>query len=334
METVKAYAAMEAGAALQAYEYELPELKSDEVEIKVETCGICHSDLSMLNNDWQMTQYPFVGGHEVTGTVASVGELVPNLKIGDRVGLGWLSRSCMHCDQCISGNQNLCLTAEGTITHQHGGFADRVKCHWGWASKLPDGLDPAMCGPLLCGGITVFHPMIQHQLSPTSRVGVVGIGGLGHMALMFLRAWGCEVTAFSRTRSKEQSARDLGAHEFVATDEEGALESVAGKFDLIINTTNVDIPWDTYISTLAPKGILHTVGAAPKIEATVFPMIMGQKSMSSSPLGSIATTRTMLDFCARHGIAPMTETFAMSDINDAFEKLRTSPAHRIVLLNP
>jgi uncharacterized zinc-type alcohol dehydrogenase-like protein len=333
MTTVKAFAAMEAGGEFQNFEYDLPELKADEVEITVESCGICHSDLSMLNNEWEMTEYPFVGGHEVIGTVKQVGDQVPNLQVGDRVGLGWNSRSCMHCDQCVSGNQNLCLAAEGTITHQRGGFADRVRCHWGWAVPLPAGLDPAVSGPLLCGGITVFNPMVQHNLSPTARVGVVGIGGLGHMALMFLKAWGCEVTAFSRDRSKEQVARAFGAHEYVATGEEGALEAVAAKFDLIINTTNVELPWDAYINALAPKGVLHTVGAAPKVEAAVFPMLVGQKSMSSSPLGSIATTRSMLDFCARHGIAPKTESFALNNINDAFEKLKTSPAHRIVLIN-
>lgn len=324
---------MEPGGTIQEFEYDLPELKGDEVDITVESCGLCHSDLSMLDNDWQMTQYPFVGGHEVIGTVSRVGDQVPNLQVGDRVGLGWNCRSCMHCDQCIGGNQNLCLAAEGTITHQRGGFADKVRCHWGWAIPIPLGLDPSGAGPLLCGGITVFNPMVQHNLSPTSRVGVVGIGGLGHMALMFLRAWGCEVTAFSRSRSKEQEARKLGAHEYVATSEDGALDSVGGKFDLIINTTNVELPWDAYVNALAPKGILHTVGAAPKVEAAVFPMLVGQKSLSSSPLGSIGTTRTMLEFCARHSIAPKTQTFPMADINDAFEQLKTSPAHRIVLLN-
>lgn len=333
MTTVKAYAAIEAGGELREFEYDLPDLKVDEVDIKVESCGICHSDLSMLNNDWEMTEYPFVGGHEVIGTVNQVGDQVPNLNVGERVGLGWYCRSCMHCDQCVGGNQNLCSAAEGTITHQRGGFADRVRCHWGWAVPLPVGLDPSTSGPLLCGGITVFNPMIQHGLSPTSRVGVVGIGGLGHMALMFLKAWGCEVTAFSRSRSKEQDAREFGAHEYVATGEDGALEAVAGKFDLIINTTNVELPWDAYINALAPQGVLHTVGAAPKVEAAVFPMIVGQKSMSSSPLGSIATTRAMLEFCARHGIAPKTESFQMGGINDAFEQLKSSPAHRIVLLN-
>lgn len=331
MSTINAYAAMEAGAEFQQYEYELPELQADEVEVRVDACGICHSDLSMLNNDWESTTYPFVGGHEIVGVVASAGDQVPNLQVGDRVGVGWYSRSCLHCDQCIGGNQNLCPTAEGTITHQHGGFADRVRCHWAWASKLPEALKSEDCGPLLCGGITVFEPMVQHGLSPTSRVGVVGIGGLGHMALMFLRAWGCEVTAFSRSRAKEAQARELGAHEFVATEEDTNLESVVGKFDLIINTTNVELPWDAYINSLAPQGVLHTVGAAPKIEATVFPMILGQRSLSSSPLGSIATTRKMLDFCARHAISPKTETFPLSQINDAFEKLRTAPPHRIVL---
>ncbi len=333
MTTATAYAAMEPGGAFTDYQYELPDLRSDEVEIRVESCGICHSDLSMRDNDWDLTEYPFVGGHEVIGIVDRLGEHVPNLDVGDRVGLGWNARSCMYCDHCIGGAHNLCLSVEGTITHQRGGFADRVRCHWAWAIPIPDGLEPAKCGPLLCGGITVFNPMVQHELSPTSRVGVVGIGGLGHMALMFLKAWGCEVTAFSRGRSKEQAAHDLGAHEFVATNEKGALETVVGKFDLIINTTNVDLPWDAYINALAPNGKLHTVGAAAKIEASVFPMIVGQKSMSSSPLGSIATTRTMLDFCARHGIAPNTETFPMSDINDAFERLRHSPPHRLVLSN-
>ena len=333
MNTVKAFAALSAGQTFQPFEYELPDVKPDEVEIQVESCGICHSDLSMLDNEWEMTEYPFVGGHEVIGTVASIGEYVPNLKVGDRVGLGWNCRTCMHCDQCIGGKHNLCLAAEGTITHQKGGFADRVRCHWAWAIPIPNGLDPASSGPLLCGGITVFNPMVQHNLSPTARVGVIGIGGLGHMALMFLSAWGCEVTAFSRSRSKEQSARDFGAHEFVATAEAGAMESVAGRFDLIINTTNAELPWNDYVAALAPGGVLHTVGAAPKVEAEVFPMIIGQKSLSSSPLGSIATTRQMLAFCARHNIAPKVETFPMASINDAFEKLRQAPAHRLVLLN-
>ncbi len=238
----------------------------------------------------------------------------------------------MHCDACLSGDQNLCPQAQGTITHQAGGFADKVRCHWGWAVKIPAELDPSKCGPLLCGGVTVFNPLVQHQLSPLAKVAVIGIGGLGHMAIMFAKAWGCEVTAISRGRDKEAEARELGAKNYVATSETGALDAVAGKFDLIINTTNVNLPWDQYVSTLAPRGILHTVGAGPKVDATIFPMLAGQKSLSFSPLGSIVTTRKMLEFAARHHIEPVTETYAMSDINAAFEKLRHgSPRYRLVL---
>lgn len=331
MTTVKAFASMEAGKEFEAFEYDLPEMGRQEIEIEVESCGICHSDLSMRDNEWSMTQYPFVGGHEVVGKIAAMGDQASGLQIGDRVGLGWLARSCMHCDHCLGGSHNLCKEAEGTITHQMGGFADRVRCHWAWAIPIAACLPAEKCGPLLCGGITVFDPLIQHQLSPTARVAVVGVGGLGHMAIKFLKAWGCEVTAFSRSRKKEEAARSFGAHQYVATAEEGAFESVAGKFDFILNTTNVELPWDAYVHALAPKGILHTVGAAPKIEAAVFPMIAGQKSLAASPLGSIASTRKMLEFCARHDITPEVETFAMDDINSAFERVEQAPPHRVVL---
>jgi uncharacterized zinc-type alcohol dehydrogenase-like protein len=331
MTTVKAFASMEAGKEFEAYEYDLLEIGRQEIEIEVESCGICHSDLSMRDNEWQMTQYPFVGGHEVIGKVAAMGDQVGGLQIGDRVGLGWFARSCMHCDHCIGGSHNLCPEVEGTITHQRGGFSDRVRCHWAWAIPIAESLPAEKCGPLLCGGITVFNPLIQHRLSPTARAAVVGVGGLGHMAIKFLNAWGCEVTAFSRSRNKEEAARNYGAHEYVVTTEEGAFNSVVGKFDFILNTTNVELPWDAYVAALSPKGILHTVGAALKIEASIFPMIVGQKSLVSSPLGSIASSRKMLEFCARHNIAPEVETFAMDDINSAFKRVEQAPAHRVVL---
>lgn len=334
---IKAYAAQEAGKPFESFEFDPGELAPDGVEIEVEYCGVCHSDLSMLDNDWGMTQYPFVGGHEVTGKITSIGEHVPggNLEVGDRVGLGWYSGSCMHCRSCMHGDHNLCLNEpQGTIVQRHGGFADKVRCHWGWAIKLPEALDAAKAGPLFCGGITVFNPIVQNHISPLSRVAVIGIGGLGHMALMFLRAWGCEVTAFSTSSSKEEEARELGAHEFVNTKEDGALEKLEGKFDLILNTANADLDWDKLMATLGPKGRLHTVGAVPGKFGVdqVFPMLLGQKAFSASPLGSPATTADMLEFCARHDIAPVIEELAMGDINDAFEKLRSgSPRYRLVL---
>lgn len=331
-ETTLAYAAQSAGGKFAQTEIQLRELGPDDVEIRVESCGICHSDMSMLDNVWGVSRYPFVGGHEIIGRISAVGNHVPNLKINDLVGLGWFSRSCMHCDQCMSGDHNLCLSAEGTITHQYGGFADRVRCHWAWACKLPEGLNPDTSGPLLCGGLTVFNPFVQFNVSPMSKVAVVGIGGLGHMAIKFAAAWGCEVTAISRSRSKEAEARSFGAHHYIATEEATALASVSNRFNLILNTTDAALPWDAYLATLAPRGRLHTVGAGPKVEAAIFPMILGQKALSSSPLGSVASTRAMLDFAVRHKVEPVTEIYPANHINEAFDKLRNgSPRYRLVL---
>ena len=201
MTTVKAYAATAAGNAFEPFEYDLPDLGPEEVEIAVSHCGICHSDLSMLDNEWGMTAYPFVAGHEASGTVTAVGEHAKGVKVGDRVGLGWFSKSCMGCRTCLHGDHNMCPTNEATIVGRHGGFADTVRCHWAWAVKLPDGVDAAKAGPLFCGGITVFNPIVQFGVRPTDRVGVIGIGGLGHMALAFLRASGCDVTSFTSSES-------------------------------------------------------------------------------------------------------------------------------------
>ncbi len=177
MTTVKAYAASEVGGKLNPFSYELPKIGSEEVDIKVHYCGICHSDLSMLNNEWGMTQYPLVPGHEVIGEVFEVGSQVKGLKVGDFVGLGWASSSCMHCKQCMDGSHHLCGSLEGTIVGRHGGFADFVRCHWSWAISLPEGIDLQKAGPLLCGGITVFNPIIIAGIKPTDKVGVIGIGG-------------------------------------------------------------------------------------------------------------------------------------------------------------
>lgn len=333
MTTVHAYAAQTAGGELSAYEYDLPEIGPDDVDIQVSHCGICHSDLSMLNNDWGLSAYPFVGGHEVAGTVAAVGQHVPHLKVGDRVGLGWFSGSCMHCRTCLQGDHNMCSSAEGVIVGRHGGFADRVRSHWAWAIPLPDQVDASSSGPLFCGGITVFNPIVQMGVKPTDRVGVIGIGGLGHMALAFLNKWGCEVTAFTSSESKMDQAKTLGAHRCVNSRDEEALAGEAGRFDFILNTTNVTLNWDLYLNALGPRGRLHNVGAVLEpMAVSAFPMIMGQKSLSGSPLGSPATTADMLDFCARHEIKPVTETFKMSEINDAFEHLKAGKArYRIVL---
>lgn len=330
---IQAYAAKTEGEKLEQFEYDPGTLKETEVEIKVEYCGICHSDLNMWKNHWGMSHYPFVPGHEVVGKVVAVGDRVTMVEVGQQVGLGWFSHSCMHCEWCMSGNQNLCPTIEETIVGRHGGFADKVRAHEEWVTPIPEELDPAKVGPLFCGGITVFNPIVQFDVQPTDRVAVIGIGGLGHLAIQFLRAWGCDVTAFSTSPNKEAEARELGANHFVNSRDAEAIEAVANSFDFIISTVNADLDWGMYINALRPQGRLHFVGVVPNaIQANVFSLIMGQKSLSGSPLGSPTTVAKMLDFAAFHGIEPVTEIFDFTEVNEAFEHLKSGKArYRIVL---
>jgi len=335
MSKVQAYAATAAGKPLEPFEYTLGDLGPEEVDIDVQYCGICHSDLSMIDNQWGNAAYPIVPGHEVAGKVRAVGAAVTTVKPDDRVGLGWYSKSCMTCPSCMSGDHNLCATSEQTIVGRHGGFADKVRCHWSWATPLPDALDLKAAGPLFCGGITVFNPIVQYGIKPTDRVGVVGIGGLGHMALQFLNKWGCHVTAFTSTGSKADQARAFGAHAIVDSRDDKALEAAAGSLDFLLVTVNVPLNWNLYINTLRPKGRLHFVGAVLEpVEVPVCALLVAQRSLSASPLGSPATTMQMLDFCARHELAPQIEVFPMSKVNDALEHLRAGKArYRIVLEN-
>ena len=335
MSTVRAYAAPAVGKPLEPFSYDLGPLGPEQVDIAVTACGICHSDLSMLDNEWGFTSFPFVGGHEAVGKVIAVGEQVKTVKAGDTVGLGWFSASCLHCPQCLTGDHNLCRTAEQTIVGRYGGFAERVRCHWLWAIPLPQGVDPAKAGPLFCGGITVFGPIVKCGVRPTDRVGVIGIGGLGHLAIQFLNKWGCEVVAFSSSKGKEDEVRELGAHHVVNSRDPKDLARWNGQLDFILSTVNVPLDWNAYFSTLAPGGRLHVVGAVlDPIPVPAFTLIGGNKSLSGSPLGSPATVADMLDFCARHAIAPVTETFPMSKLNDALEHLRTGKArYRVVVTN-
>ena len=331
--TVKAFAATEARGKLEPFEYELGSIGPEHVDVKVTYCGICHSDLSMINNEWGFSQYPLVAGHEIVGEVVAAGEQVKGVSVGDTVGIGWMAESCMHCQQCMSGDHNLCPSGQGVIVGRHGGFADRVRCHWGWTIPIPDAMDSSTAGPLFCGGITVFNPIVKGGVLPLDRVGVIGIGGLGHMALQFLSKWGCEVTAFTSSPDKAEMAKQMGATHVVNSRDDQAMENIAGSLKFILNTTNVNLNWQTYLNALSPYGTLHTVGAVPDpIPAPAFTLIGGYKSVSGSPLGSPALTRSMVDFCTRHDIQPITEEFALSDVNDALEHLEAGKArYRIVL---
>ena len=333
--TVTAMMASSPKGELTKNDLNLGALRDTQVEVAVKYCGLCHSDLSMLNNDWGLTRYPFVPGHEIVGTITATGDHVKHLKVGQTVGIGWFSGSCNTCPQCVGGDHNLCRTAEGVIVGRPGGFATHVRADATWAVPLPAGLDIASAGPLFCGGITVFNPIMQFGVLPTHKVGVVGIGGLGHMALQFLNKWGCEVTAFTSSPAKAAEAKSLGAHHTVTSTDDKAIAAIAGTLDFILVTVNVTLNWGAYFAALAPKGRLHVVGAVGEpIPAAAFQLLSSQLSLSGSPLGSPATTAKMLDFCGRHSIKPVTEMFKMSDANKALKHLHDGKArYRIVLEN-
>ncbi|ROP60014.1 putative zinc-type alcohol dehydrogenase-like protein [Enterobacter sp. BIGb0383] len=335
MSIIKSYAAPQAGAALELQEFDAGPLGAEDVEVQVDYCGVCHSDLSMIDNEWGFSQYPLVAGHEVVGRVAALGSLAQNkgLKIGQRVGIGWTARSCGHCDACIDGNQVNCQEGSVPTILNRGGFAEKIRADWQWVIPLPDSIDIETAGPLLCGGITVFKPLLMHGVTATSRVGVIGIGGLGHIAIKLLHAMGCEVTAFSSNPSKEQEVLAMGADKVVNSRDPQALTALAGQFDLIINTVNVDLDWQPYFQALAHGGNFHTVGAVLKpLPVPAFTLIAGDRSVSGSSTGNPYELRKMMKFAGRTKVAPITQEFPMSKINDALQHVRDGKArYRVVL---
>ncbi len=311
---------------------DLGPIGAEDVEVAVEYCGLCHSDVSILENDWGISQYPAILGHEVVGRITALGSNAKGLKVGQRVGVGWDSGSCMHCHQCMSGSHHLCPEVQMTIVGHRGGFATHMRSHWAFTIPLPEKLNFADAGPLLCGGATVFAPLAMHA-RPTDRVGIIGIGGLGHMAVKFAAAYGCDVTAFTSSERKFDEAKGFGANHIVSSKDSAGIKKLGGSFDLLISTVNVPLDWDAMIGSLAPNGRLHVVGAVLEpIPVAAFSLIMGQRSVSGSPTASPVTIGTMLDFASRHNVAPQTEHYPMSDINEAFSRLRSGKArYRIVL---
>ena len=335
MPQIQGLAAHAAGAELLPFHYDPGKLGSQEVEIAITHCGICHSDLHLISNDWGISHYPFIPGHEVVGTVSAVGNEMRGLELGQRVGLGWQSNSCGVCEWCLRGLENLCPDAEGTCVHRHGGYADRVRANARFVIPIPEALGSEQTAPLLCGGITVYSPMRTHGINPSSRVGIVGIGGLGHLALQFARVFGARVTAFSTSAAKEKEARALGADDFVNSRESKAMKEIAGSLDFILNTANADQDWGTYLQALRPTGTLCFVGVPPSpVSVHAFPLISGMRSMSGNPTGSPYGLREMLDVAARHGVKATTELFPMTKANEAIEKVKKNKVrYRAVLGN-
>jgi len=335
MTLIQGLAAHAAGAELLHLRYDPGILGVNEVEIAITHCGVCYSDLHLIANDWGISQFPFIPGHEVIGTVAAVGAEVRNFEAGQRVGLGWQSNSCGVCEWCTTGQENLCALSEGTCVHRNGGYADRVRANARFVAAIPEALPSEQAAPLLCGGITVYSPLRIHGINPSSRVGVVGIGGLGHLAIQFARVFGAEVFAFSTSAAKEEEARALGAHHFINTRETKAMKEVSGALDFLLTTVNADQDWSAFLATLRPRGTLWFAGVPPSpVAVHAFPLISGLRTVSGSPIGPPARIREMLDVAARHGVKASTERFPMAKANEAIDKVKKGKVrYRAVLAN-
>jgi uncharacterized zinc-type alcohol dehydrogenase-like protein len=335
MSEIHGFAVHAAGAHLLAYKYDPGELQTHEVEIKISHCGVCHSDVHLIDNDWGISKYPFIPGHEIVGTVVGVGSGVKDRTMGERVGVGWQADSCGICEWCRQGQEQLCAKAQPTCVGRNGGFADRVRVNSRFAIPIPTSLDSENAAPLMCGGITVYAPLMNYGVRPSSRVGVIGIGGLGHIGVQFAKAFGAEVTAFSTSKDKEAEAKELGAHEFVNTRDTGALKKVAGSFDFLLSTVSADQDWQAYVSALRPKGTFCIVGAPPSpLQIQGASLIHSQKAIAGSNTGSPHELSEMLNVAARHGVKAVTEKFAMAKANDAVTKVKKNQVrYRAVLTN-
>lgn len=333
MSDIQALAAHAAGAQLLPFRYSPGELGSYEIEVRVSHCGVCHSDVHLIDNDWGISRYPLVPGHEIIGTVTAVGSAVRDHTPGQRVGIGWQADSCGICEWCRSGQEHLCPKAQPTCVGHHGGFAECVRVNSRFAIPIPAALDSQSAAPLLCAGITVYSPLRNLGARPSSRVGVVGIGGLGHLAIQFARAFGSEVTAFSTSKDKEPEAHSLGAHAFVNTRDTSAVKKLAGCFDLILSTVSGDQDLHNFIHALRPKGTLCMLGApAAPLQIAGFSLIGAERAITGSNTGSPRDLREMLDIAARHEIKAVTERFAMKDANTAVTRVKKNQVrYRAVL---
>ena len=335
MNEIHGLAVHAAGAHLLPYKYDAGELGEDDVEVKISHCGVCHSDVHLIDNDWGLSKYPFIPGHEIVGKVTAVGSRVTALSVGERVGIGWQANSCGVCEWCRKGEEHLCAQNQPTCMGRNGGYADAIRVNWRFAVKVPEALESENVAPLLCAGITVYSPLRNLGVRPSWRVGVIGIGGLGHIGLQFAKAFGAEVTAFSTTKDKEEEALKLGAHHFVNTRETNSMKKLAGSFDLLLSTVNADQDWSAYLNALRPKGTLCLVGAPPSpIALQAFAMIGQERSVAGSNTGSPQDLAEMLDVAARHGVKAVTERFAMDKANEAVARVKKNQVrYRAVLAN-
>ncbi|QIK60936.1 NAD(P)-dependent alcohol dehydrogenase [Dysgonomonas sp. HDW5A] len=340
---VKAFGTIAADADLKEMSIERREVTAKDIEIEILYCGVCHSDLHTARNDWGGSVYPVVPGHEIVGRVTKVGNEVTKLKVGDLAGVGCLVDSCRECDSCDHDLEQYCLNGfTGTYNghdkhlggHTFGGYSQKVVVDEHFVLKIPTNLNLAAVAPLLCAGITTWSPLRHWKVGKGSKVAVVGLGGLGHMAIKLAKGLGADVTLFSRSEGKIKDGKELGADNVVISTDAEQMKSVLGKFDLIIDTVPYAHDVNPYVATLAISGTLVLVGYLGDLDPMLntVPMIMGRRAVAASVIGGIAETQEMLDFCGEHNIVSEIEIINMQDINTAYERmLKSDVRYRFVI---
>jgi len=341
MLTVNAFAAPSATEPLIKTTIERRDVGAKDVLIEIKYAGVCHSDIHTVRGEWGPITYPQVVGHEIVGIVTEVGSDVTLHNVGDRVGVGCMVNSCRECVNCLAGMQNYCLKGntgtyasvdlDGTVTQ--GGYSTHVVVVEDFVLKVPESIPFEAAAPLLCAGITTYSPLAHWNAGPGKKVAVVGMGGLGHMAVKIAHAMGAEVTVLSQTLSKQEDGLRLGADHYYATSDASTFEKLANTFDLIINSVSAPVDMKSYLSMLALDGTMVNVGAPPQpLPISVFTLMGNRRSFAASGIGSIGETQEMLDFCAEHGIAPETELIAADQINEAYERvLKSDVRYRFVI---
>lgn len=332
---IHAYAASAPSMPLEPFDYSPSKLKDNDVEIAIECCGLCHSDLHVIDDDWKISKYPIVPGHEIIGRILRKGSNVQELEIGQRVGVGWQCGACLSCEFCIQGDETVCHAKVRTCVDGYGGFADKILIDAHFAYPIPESLTSEAAAPLLCAGITVYSPFKLYNVQAPQSVAIIGIGGLGHLALQIARAFGCNVTAISTSPDKEPEARKFGAHHFLSLNDPSQIKKAFNSFDFILSTVGADLDGTMLGMLLRPKGKLCFVGLPPsEVKFPVRLLVSGNRSICGSGTGSRTNMAEMLQFCARHKIEAQIEVMPMNQINKAIERLKANKArYRIVLTN-
>ena len=336
----KGYAAPSVNTPLAPFTFERRELRPHDVGIDIKFCGICHSDIHQVRDEWGGSTFPMVPGHEIAGVVSDVGSDVTKYKVGDRVGVGCIVDSCRKCDACLAGLEQYCtanvptyngLEKDGTPTY--GGYSDRIVVDENYVLRIPDALALDVAAPLLCAGITTYSPLRHWNAGPGKNVAIIGLGGLGHMGVKIAHAMGANVTVLSQSLAKADDGARMGADRYYATSDPDTFTTLAASFDLIINTVSAELDWNQYLGLLKVDGALVVVGAPSNpIPVSAFPLIFGRHTLAGSGIGGIRETQEMLDFCARHGIAADIEHVKIQAVNDAYERvLKSDVRYRFVI---